>query len=111
VAGTRFYERREVKDIRRLPPPDPQSNDNISLLRIINVPGRGIGETTLGKLSAWADSAGCPSLRDAPSGIEQQEPDTTKTQPPFSRPVSQALTGFCHMMEELITRTARIWTW
>lgn len=55
VGGMRFYERMEIKDLiaylRVIVNPD----DSISLRRIINVPRRGIGGTTLGKLEDFAD--------------------------------------------------------
>ncbi len=55
VGGVRFYERMEIKDLiaylRVIVNPD----DSISLRRIINVPRRGIGGTTLGKLEDFAD--------------------------------------------------------
>ena len=55
VGGVRFYERAEIKDLiaylRVIVNPD----DSISLRRIINVPRRGIGGTTLGKLEDFAD--------------------------------------------------------
>ena len=55
VGGVRFYERIEIKDLiaylRVIVNPD----DSISLRRIINVPRRGIGGTTLGKLEDFAD--------------------------------------------------------
>ncbi|MBP1907187.1 DNA helicase-2/ATP-dependent DNA helicase PcrA [Paenibacillus turicensis] len=54
VGGIKFYDRKEIKDIlaylRLLSNPD----DDISLTRIINVPKRGIGDTTVGKLAAAA---------------------------------------------------------
>ena len=54
VGGIKFYDRKEIKDIlaylRLLSNPD----DDISLTRIINVPKRGIGSTTLAKLAAAA---------------------------------------------------------
>ena len=54
VGGVKFYERKEVKDViaylRLLVNPA----DSISLRRIINYPARGIGETTLGRLEAFA---------------------------------------------------------
>ena len=54
VGGVRFYERAEVKDLiaylRLLLNP----NDDVSLLRVVNVPSRKIGKTTLDKLQAHA---------------------------------------------------------
>ncbi|MBV9283051.1 MAG: UvrD-helicase domain-containing protein, partial [Acidimicrobiia bacterium] len=56
IGGTRFYERREVKDalayLRALINP----TDEVSLKRIINVPKRGVGDTSLGRIDAWANS-------------------------------------------------------
>ncbi|HEX7066194.1 MAG TPA: DNA helicase PcrA [Bacillales bacterium] len=52
--GTKFYDRKEIKDIlaylRLISNPD----DDISLLRVINVPKRGIGASTLEKIAAYA---------------------------------------------------------
>ncbi|MCF6139149.1 DNA helicase PcrA [Pseudalkalibacillus berkeleyi] len=54
VGGTKFYDRKEIKDIlaylRLISNPD----DDISLARIINVPRRGIGSTTLDKIGQYA---------------------------------------------------------
>lgn len=54
VGGTRFYDRREVKDLlaylRLLANPD----DEVSARRIVNVPKRGIGGSSVARLSAWA---------------------------------------------------------
>ncbi|GEO25544.1 DNA helicase [Alicyclobacillus acidoterrestris] len=58
VGGLTFYDRREIKDIfcylRVLTNPQ----DEISLLRIINTPRRGIGEQTVGRLLDHAHAAG-----------------------------------------------------
>lgn len=54
VGGVGFYERKEIKDalayLRILVNPD----DTVSLLRIINVPARGLGKTTIEKVEAYA---------------------------------------------------------
>ncbi|WP_440113280.1 DNA helicase PcrA [Paenibacillus sp. QZ-Y1] len=63
VGGIKFYDRKEIKDIlaylRLLSNPD----DDISLTRIINVPKRSIGDTTVGKLAAAAGERGISIFR------------------------------------------------
>ncbi|MFN9660313.1 MAG: UvrD-helicase domain-containing protein [Cyanobacteriota bacterium] len=60
VGGLRFYDRREIKDIvaylRLLVNPA----DSVSLLRVLNVPRRGIGKTTIERLSDAANQLGVP---------------------------------------------------
>jgi DNA helicase-2/ATP-dependent DNA helicase PcrA len=60
VGGTRFYDRKEVKDalayLRVLVNP----SDDVSLVRIVNVPTRGIGATTVAALAAAARERGGP---------------------------------------------------
>ena len=58
VGGTRFYERREVKDALAYLRLARNPGDRVALTRIINVPARGIGAKTLEELSAWAESRG-----------------------------------------------------
>ena len=53
--GLRFYDRREIKDALAYLKVLINNDDNISLLRIINVPRRGIGKTTIQKLNAIAN--------------------------------------------------------
>lgn len=63
VGGIKFYDRKEIKDLlaylRLLSNPD----DDISLTRIINVPKRGIGDTTVAKLTAAAGERGISIFR------------------------------------------------
>ncbi len=58
VKGHRFYDAKEIKDtiayLRTLQNPD----DDVSLMRIINEPKRGIGATSLGKAMSAAEEAG-----------------------------------------------------
>ncbi len=63
VGGVRFYERKEVKDILAYLRIVANPNDAVSLRRIINVPRRGIGPTTLGKLEALAAEKGVGLLK------------------------------------------------
>ncbi|MFD0590702.1 DNA helicase PcrA [Paenibacillus sp. GCM10027627] len=63
VGGIKFYDRKEIKDLlaylRLISNPD----DDISLTRIINVPKRGIGDTTVGKLEEEAARRGTSIFR------------------------------------------------
>jgi len=58
VGGTRFYERREVKDALAYVRLARNPADRVALERIVNVPARGIGDKTLEELRAWAESHG-----------------------------------------------------
>jgi DNA helicase-2/ATP-dependent DNA helicase PcrA len=62
VGGTRFYDRREVKDALAYLRAVVNSTDEVSLKRVLNVPKRGIGQSTVGKLDAWATSRGLPFI-------------------------------------------------
>ena len=58
VGGLRFYERREVKDLLAYLRVLANCEDEISLRRIINVPKRGIGDTSLDYVDQFANSCG-----------------------------------------------------
>ena len=62
--GVKFYDRREVKDalayLRALVNPD----DEVSWKRIVNTPRRGVGDTSVAKIDAYAKGAGV-TFRDA----------------------------------------------
>ena len=58
VGGVNFYSRREVKDMLAYLKTVDSGRDDVSVLRIINVPKRGIGATTIEKIAAFADDAG-----------------------------------------------------
>ncbi len=115
VAGTRFYERKEVKDalayLRVLANP----YDEVSLLRVINVPGRGIGERTLDDLVRWARDEGLPlftalQVLAAIDARERSIPDAAGDEgadgavlpeSPFNARSRQALLAFHDLMQDL----------
>jgi DNA helicase-2/ATP-dependent DNA helicase PcrA len=58
IGGTRFYDRREVKDALAYLRSIVNPTDEVSLKRVLNQPKRGVGDTTVGRLDAWAASHG-----------------------------------------------------
>jgi DNA helicase-2/ATP-dependent DNA helicase PcrA len=60
VGGTRFYDRREVRDVLAYLRVVANPDDEISFRRILNVPKRGIGQMSVVRLSAAAAAAGAP---------------------------------------------------
>ena len=61
--GVKFYDRREVKDVlaylRALANPD----DEVSWRRVVNTPKRGVGDTSVDKVDAYAQGAGSRSAK------------------------------------------------
>lgn len=94
VGGTRFYERREVRDIvaylKALENPD----DTVSLRRIVNVPKRAIGDKAQAMVALHAENRAISfgqALRDAASG----EVDMLATR------ARNAIRGFVQLMDGL----------
>jgi DNA helicase-2/ATP-dependent DNA helicase PcrA len=60
VGGLKFYDRREIKDILGYLRLMVNPADSVSLQRVINVPRRGIGKTTMDRLSQASQELGVP---------------------------------------------------
>jgi DNA helicase-2/ATP-dependent DNA helicase PcrA len=60
IGGARFYERREIKDMLAYLHAIANPDDEVSLKRVLNVPRRGVGETTVRRLDAWAAEKAAP---------------------------------------------------
>jgi DNA helicase-2/ATP-dependent DNA helicase PcrA len=58
VGGTRFYDRREIKDALAYLRAVINPVDEVSVKRVLNVPKRGVGDSTVGRLDAWANAKG-----------------------------------------------------
>ncbi len=58
VGGTRFYDRKEIKDAVAYLKAVANPSDEVSVKRILNVPKRGVGDTSIGKIDAWATMHG-----------------------------------------------------
>ncbi|WP_448379844.1 ATP-dependent helicase [Gloeomargarita sp.] len=59
VGGLRFYDRKEIKDILAYLRLLVNPTDNLSLLRVINTPKRGIGKATLDQIVQIAEAQNC----------------------------------------------------
>jgi len=103
VGGTRFYQRREVKDIIAYLRVIHNPQDNVSLVRIINVPVRGIGQRTLSHLQDWAKAHDI-SLFEALKQVSQNviTGEAKQSLPPR---IIQALAGFAAVMAGLIAQS------
>ena len=99
VGGTRFYQRREVKDVIAYLRLIHNPQDNVSLSRIINVPGRGIGQRTLSQLQAWARAYSIP-LYDALKQVVEGKV--------LSSRVAQTLTGFTALISKLTAQSREL---
>ncbi len=60
VGGNEFFDRREVKDVIAYFKVIANPKDEMSLLRIVNVPARGIGDVTMERITAWASTHDVP---------------------------------------------------
>ncbi len=72
VGGVKFFERKEIKDILAYMKLILNPTDDVAVKRIINVPTRGIGKTTIDKLEALAALTGEGLLSVIPKAIEQK---------------------------------------
>jgi DNA helicase-2/ATP-dependent DNA helicase PcrA len=102
VRGTRFYERKEVKDalayLRLIHNPE----DSVSLERIINVPGRGIGVKTLADLNRWAFDENSTPWQAIQKLVAEDEGIEEAPNAPFKGRARNALVEFGQMMNLLI---------
>ena len=95
VGGVKFYSRLEIKDVLCYLRTIFNPNDSLSLLRIINRPKRGIGETTLGKLQNFANENNL-SLFDAVS--------SASSVPGIAKKTAEKLENFAAFIFEMIAR-------
>ena len=58
VGGLKFYERKEIKDLIAYLRLVQNPNDDLAFLRVINVPKRGVGKTSIDRLKALAEGIG-----------------------------------------------------
>ncbi|WP_078057045.1 UvrD-helicase domain-containing protein [Corynebacterium provencense] len=94
VGGTRFYERREIRDVVAYLKALDNPEDAMALRRIINTPRRGIGDRALSRVSVHAENTGvsfADGLRAAAAGEV----------PGLSGRGRNAIAGFLELMDGL----------
>ncbi len=92
VGGLRFYDRREIKDLLAYLRLLVNPADTVSLLRVINVPKRGIGKTTIQRLTDAANQLGIP-LWDVVS-----DPEAVRS---LGGRSAKGLLQFCELVNDL----------
>ena len=99
IGGIRFYQRQEVKDIISYLRLLNNFNDDASLARIINVPQRSIGKTTLSKLSQQATADGCSLWKQIELVANQANHD--KSTSLFNKRSLNSVQVFYDLMKEI----------
>jgi DNA helicase-2/ATP-dependent DNA helicase PcrA len=98
VGGTRFYERKEVKDVLAYLRLAENPADALSLARVLNVPSRGIGDRTLTEVQRWAGRNGL-SLMGALEAIADEDDKISPA--PLQARSRNAVRGFIHIIRAL----------
>ena len=92
VGGTRFFDRAEIRDVMAYLKLVVNPDDDVSALRVINTPRRGIGSTSIAKISAFAVQNGISFFSAAQACIAEQGLLGAK--------VRNALAEFCGIVEK-----------
>ena len=108
IGGMKFYQRQEVKDVaaylRLLANPD----DDVSLMRVVNLPPRGIGRRTLDELARLARDQGTSAFE----AIRSISPSTAIGGPlvsgPFTARAARALGDFRELIEGLLSEAEQV---
>ena len=106
IGGVRFYQRREVKDVIAYLRVVQNPYDDVSLLRIINVPPRGIGQRTVEQLVHDARTQGIPVYAAAQLAAEaEQQGQSSRDR--GSR-TGRAVSRFLYIINALIESTGSL---
>ncbi len=95
VGGTRFYDRREIKDALAYLRAIVNPADEVSLKRVLNVPKRGIGDSSITKLDQYAAS----------HGVSFSEALNSWPEAGISGPAKKGLANFTELINQLSNRT------
>jgi DNA helicase-2/ATP-dependent DNA helicase PcrA len=98
IGGTRFYDRREVRDVLAYVRLLLNPRDEASLRRILNVPPRDIGKTTLEALVGLARRDGVPLLEAIEAAAAGTSTGPVRT---VTARAAKALAGFLDLLRDL----------
>ena len=84
IGGVRFYDRKEIKDVTAYLRLLYQPNDRMSFSRIVNIPTRGIGPTSLEKFLIWQAGSGMDIIT-ALVNVEQTSSVTPRAKAAFAK--------------------------
>src|SRR6185369_2742895 len=103
IGGVRFYERREVKDVLAFLRLIHNPSDAISLLRVINLPPRGIGQKTVQELQRWATSVNLQPYEALVrlANLRHDESDLVARQAPLGVRARELFGAFADIVEPL----------
>ncbi|MFM1540996.1 ATP-dependent helicase [Helcococcus ovis] len=100
VGGLKFYDRREVKDILSYLAFIANPDDDLSFKRIVNIPKRGIGATTISKLDIFAKKTN-QSIFDAIYS-EQLEKEISKASVTKLRIFADEMLSFINLVDDYL---------
>ena len=101
VGGMKFYQRQEVKDLAAYLRLISNPHDDVSLMRVINLPRRGIGQRTLDELARLARDGGTSAFDAILSASPQTELGGPMVAAPFTARAARALGDFRELIAGL----------
>ena len=108
VGATRFYERREVRDLIAYLRLVRNGADRNAFERIVNVPPRGVGAKTLQALTDWAELHARAPMQAAAAAAGREAEDVGPFEPPrVSRRAGASLRTFVALIEDARGQAAR----
>jgi DNA helicase II / ATP-dependent DNA helicase PcrA len=91
IGGQRFYERKEIKDMLSYLRLALNPDDDVSVRRVLNVPARGIGATSMQAIEQWTAQRALPLMR----GLRAEE-----VQNKLQKKSASAIRGFIAVIDE-----------
>ena len=92
VGGMKFYERMEIKDILGYMKLILNPSDDVAFKRVINVPGRGIGKTTVDRIEEFSAKKDVSMIEGCALAVDERE---------FNASATSKLRGFLNLLESL----------